>query len=99
MGSGFSKSTNNSFKNTLFEGLGASELDYFEKPETFYEAFSPSILFELGELDIATPVTGKYYIFIYFNSIGVHFNFALGRRKLFKYTEIFLLPIQIIKIC
>jgi hypothetical protein len=86
--------------------------DYIEQPpvsnaiilvgkqpsEATYEPFTPSSFFQLAELDIPAPESGRYYIAVYEPTRGGHYSLAVGKREVFSLTEWILIPMSLISI-
>jgi hypothetical protein len=70
-----------------------------EQPvEATYEPFSASSFYELAEVDIPAPESGKYYIAVYGPGRGGHYSLALGEREVYSLAEWILIPISLISI-
>lgn len=59
-----------------------------------YEPFSPSALYDVGDIVITAPQTGTYYVAVYNNDTGGHYGLAVGERETFTFSEWVFIPID-----
>ncbi|MHA1147537.1 MAG: hypothetical protein ACTSR8_04775 [Promethearchaeota archaeon] len=95
MGPGLSENTTVPSRIDTPSKSGAEKMDYYKELEEYFEPFTPSVIYNHGEIDIDAPKSGEYYIVIYSENSKGSFGFALGKREP---LEIFLLPIAILEI-
>lgn len=79
-------------------GAGAVVVAGRQPEKATYEPFSASSFYELAELDIPAPESGKYYIAVYGPGRGGHYSLALGEREVFSIVEWILIPMSLISI-
>lgn len=73
-------------------------LDGTRPSEATYEAFTPSMFYELLEIRISAPSTGVYYLAVHDSSFGGRYVLAVGSREEFSVQDIFGLPLAILQI-
>lgn len=62
-----------------------------------YEPFGPSSYYQLADLDLAAPESGRYYVAVYSNTSG-HYSLAIGYREEFTLVERIITPLMLLSI-
>jgi len=70
-----------------------------EQPEeASYEGFSPSSFYDLGDIDLNAPASGKYYIAVYEWTQGGNYGVVVGYRESYALSEWILLPFDLLNV-
>ncbi len=80
------------------DGVGRAVADGMQSSYSTFEPFSPSVFYELAELDLVAPADGTYYVAVYESSRGGHYGLAVGDREDYTLTEFILIPINLISV-
>ncbi len=80
------------------DGAGRADVDGIQSSHSTFEPFSPSVFYELAELDLVAPADGTYYVAVYESSRGGHYGLAVGDREDYTLTEFILIPISLVSV-
>lgn len=80
------------------DGAGTAVVDGIQSSYSTFEPFSPSVFYELAQLDLAAPADGTYYVAVYESSRGGHYGLAVGDREDCTLTEFILIPISLVSV-
>lgn len=79
-------------------GVSTMVFNGIRPSEATYEAFTPSMFYNLVEVKITAPATGTYYLAVQDPSVGGRYVLAVGSREEFSVQDIFGLPLAILQI-
>jgi hypothetical protein len=83
---------------TVPEGLAARVVTGSRPKKASYEPFTPSILYELVDVNTNVTAPGTYYVAIYEPSEGGRYGLAVGYREQFELLEWIRVPLDVITV-
>ncbi|MCJ7443862.1 MAG: hypothetical protein MUO26_04925 [Methanotrichaceae archaeon] len=96
MGTGIKSMGNLSPVVAVPNNYGVQVIKTVHPDEAFYEPFGQGSYYQVAELDIAAPSSGKYYVAIFNENRSGHYSLAVGYREEVSMLEMVLLPLRLL---